>query len=58
LTPLIIAASAGKIDVVRLLLAKGADINAQNEGLHSALQYAASKNHPEVKFKLSQSCVC
>jgi len=48
LTPLIIAASAGKTQIVRLLLGKGADINSKNEGGHSALQYAASKNHSEV----------
>ena len=48
LTPLIIAASAGKTQVVRILLAKGADINAVNSDGHSALQYAASKNHTEV----------
>lgn len=43
-----IAASAGREQVVRLLIGRGANTNAQNTGGHSALQYAASKNHHEV----------
>lgn len=43
-----IAASAGRDQVVRLLIGRGANTNAQNTGGHSALQYAASKNHHEV----------
>jgi len=47
-TPLIIAASAGKLEIVETLIGKGADVNAKNSGGHSALQYAASKNHAEI----------
>lgn len=46
-----IAASAGRDQVVRLLIGRGANTNAQNTGGHSALQYAASKNHHEVRSK-------
>jgi len=45
---MIIAAAAGRTDIVRILISKGADINAKNNGGHSALQYAASKNYPDV----------
>ena len=47
-TPLMIASSAGREQVVRLLIGRGASINVQNDGGHSALQYAASKDHHEV----------
>ena len=43
-----ISASAGRVQVVRLLLGRGANTSAQNTGGHSALQYAASKDHHEV----------
>lgn len=49
-TPLILAASAGREDVVKILLTRGADINHQNNQGHSALQYASSKGWPEVKI--------
>jgi ankyrin repeat protein len=48
MTPLILAASAGRIEVVQVLIGFGADVNAQNEGGHTALQYAASKGWKEV----------
>lgn len=44
-----IAASAGREQVVRLLIGRGGNLNTQNNGGHSALQYAASKNHHEVR---------
>lgn len=50
-TPLMIAASAGREQVVRLMIGRGANINTRNNGGHSALQYAASKDHYEVRIK-------
>lgn len=47
-TPVMCAACAGRLDAVRLLVGRGADANARNDGGHSALQYAASKDHYEV----------
>lgn len=47
-TPIILAASANKIDTVKTLVEYGANINGQNQTGHSALQYAASKGLTEV----------
>lgn len=44
MTPLILAASAGREKVVNTLLTEGANVNATTDNGHSALQYAASKN--------------
>lgn len=51
-TPLILAASAGREKVVKLLLNEGASVNAHNSGGHSALQYAASKNWKSIVVAL------
>lgn len=48
-TPIILAASAGRSDIVRLLIGAGASVNAQNAQGHSALQYAASKGWKDVR---------
>lgn len=48
MTPLILAASAGRIQVVKTLINSEADVNAVNDGGHSALQYSASKGWKEV----------
>ena len=48
MTPLILASSAGKKGVVNILLKEQANVNAQNNGGHSALQYAASKNWQSI----------
>ena len=47
-----IAASAGHTQLVRLFIGRGANVNATNSGLHSPLQYAASKNHYEVLYNI------
>lgn len=51
-TPLILAASSGRPEVVEYLLKKGADVNHKTSQGHSALQYAASKNCLEVRTSL------
>lgn len=50
-TPLILAASGGRNDVVKTLIEYGVNINAKNQEGHSALQYAASKGWTEVRLK-------
>lgn len=55
LTPLILAASAGKENIVRILIGAGADINHQNTQGHSALQYASSKGWKEVRLRSKYS---
>lgn len=48
MTPLILAASAGREKAVNTLLAEGANVNATTIDGHSALQYAASKNWKSI----------
>ena len=50
MTPLILASSANKPQVVELLIEKGANVNSQNNEGHSSMQYAASKGWKQVKF--------
>ncbi|RLU15911.1 hypothetical protein DMN91_011668 [Ooceraea biroi] len=52
MTPLILAASAGREKVVNTLLTEGADVNATTVDGHSALQYAASKNWKAICMAL------
>jgi ankyrin repeat protein len=47
-TPLIVAASYGHAEVVKLLLDKGAHVNMGNEGSETALHYAARHGHTKV----------
>lgn len=47
-TPLMIAASAGRAEIVRALLYQGADATAANARGQTALHYAASKGHLDV----------
>lgn len=53
LTPLILAASAGRVPIVRTLIGAGADVNHKSQQGHSALQYACSKGWMEVSKNLS-----
>lgn len=47
-SPLILAASAGRSEIVALLLEKGVNVNQKTTQGHSALQYASSKGWLEV----------
>lgn len=49
-TPLILAASAGRSQIVDILIQKGANVNHKSNQGHSALQYACSKGLIEVDF--------
>ncbi|XP_025832280.1 ankyrin repeat domain-containing protein 17 isoform X2 [Agrilus planipennis] len=52
-TPLMEAASAGHLDIVRLLVAHGADVNAQSSSGNTPLMYGCAGGHTEVvKFLL------
>src|SRR5207245_5771861 len=47
-TPVMVAARSGYPDVVELLLAKGADVNARAARGQTALMWAVAQKHPEV----------
>jgi ankyrin repeat protein len=47
-TPLILAATYGRTEIVKLLLEKGADVNLGNEGSETPLHYAARHGHIKV----------
>lgn len=49
-TPLILAASAGKFEVARRLLGKGANVNRKTKRKQTPLHYACSKGHKEVRL--------
>ncbi|KAJ1364062.1 hypothetical protein KIN20_024059 [Parelaphostrongylus tenuis] len=52
-TPLMIAASAGRVEIVRYLLSlSDVDVNHRNLNRQTPLHYAASKNHPVVTHLL------
>ncbi|CAD5115172.1 DgyrCDS4169 [Dimorphilus gyrociliatus] len=51
-TPLIIAVSAGREEIVDLLLQCGADVNTTNSTGQCSLHYAASKNRETIVKKL------
>jgi ankyrin repeat protein len=66
-TALMLAVSHGRLDMVRLLVETGADMNIQDEDGSTALMCAAEHGHTEiVKYLLSQpdcdssitDCVC
>lgn len=41
-TPLVLASSAGHLEVVKLLLGKGANVDAKTDSSRTALHYAVS----------------
>ena len=47
-TPLMEAASAGHTDIVRLLIAHGADVNAQSSSGNTPLMYECARGHEDV----------
>lgn len=47
-TPIILASSSGRLEVVKLLIQHKANVNHKTTQGHSALQYAASKGHTDV----------
>ena len=54
-TPLIAASRTGKLDLVKFLVSKGADINYQNEFGQSALSKSVMVNRYEVSYYLLQN---
>ncbi len=54
-TPLIAAAFCGHTEVVRLLLARGADVHAVNSQGRSALVQAADQGHAEIVLLLAHA---
>ncbi len=47
-TPLLVAAEEGKLEMVKFLIEKGADVNALSKFDKTALDYALGKNHDVV----------
>jgi len=55
-TPLMEAASAGHVDIVKLLISHGADVNAQSTSGNTPLMYACAGGHVEcVKTLLAKN---
>lgn len=52
MTPIMIAASRGEVEVIDLLFTQGADPNKRGSAERTALQYAVEKNHVEVAKRL------
>lgn len=51
-TPLLLAASGGHNEIVRLLLEHGAEVNHMDIMGNTALMYAAAGNHPHTTKEL------
>ena len=47
-TPLMEAASSGHLEIVKLLISHGADVNAQSSSGNTPLMYACASGHAEV----------
>jgi ankyrin repeat protein len=54
-SPLILAAKAKNVDMVKLLIDSGADVNYVNFGSASALKEAAKSNQPEITTLLIEA---
>lgn len=54
-TPLMAAAQTGKLDLVKFLVSKGADVNYQNEFGQSALSKSIMVSRYEVSYYLLQN---
>ncbi|NOG61753.1 MAG: ankyrin repeat domain-containing protein [Proteobacteria bacterium] len=52
MTPIMLAASYGNVEIIDLLFTQGADPNKRGSMERTALQYAAEKNHIEVAKRL------
>ncbi len=52
MTPMMLAASRGNVDIIELLFTLGADPNKRGSMERTALQYAAEKNHIEAVKRL------
>jgi len=55
MTPLMVAVSEDKIEIVKLLLKKGANINLQSKIGYTALHFAAQNNKVEIARVLLES---
>lgn len=56
-TPLILASSAGRLEVVRLLLGKGGNVNHKTNRGQTSLHYACSKGHKEVSVNQKKTII-
>ncbi len=52
MTPIMLAASLGSVEVIDLLFTQGADPNKRGSAERTSLQYAVEKNHAEVAMRL------
>jgi uncharacterized protein len=52
MTPIMLAASRGDVEIIDLLFTQGADPNKRGSMKRTALQYAAEKNHIEASKRL------
>lgn len=52
MTPIMLAASRGNVEIIDLLFTQGADPNKRGSMQRTALQYAAEKNHIEAAKRL------
>ena len=52
MTPIMLAASQGNVEIIDLLFTQGADPNKRGSMQRTALQYATEKNHIEVAKRL------